>query len=207
VQKILLFIDKISAFVGKAFAWLILGLTGVISWEVFSRYALGSPHAWVFDATNMMYGTLFMMAGAYALAKNGHVRGDVLYGFFSPRMQAGLDLVLYLLFFIPGIIALVYAGWDFFQVSLAQNEHSSVAADGPPIYPFKAVIPIAGALVLLQGVAEIIRCIICLRQGEWPSREEDVEEVDVEKLKEMVHVKDEDIAALDSIVANKGKSQ
>jgi len=207
VQKILLFIDKISAFVGKAFAWLILGLTGVISWEVFSRYALGSPHAWVFDATNMMYGTLFMMAGAYTLAKNGHVRGDVLYGFFSPRMQAGLDLALYLLFFIPGIIALVYAGWDFFQVSLAQNEHSSVAADGPPIYPFKAVIPIAGALVLLQGIAEIIRCIICLRQGEWPSREEDVEEVDVEKLKEMVRVKDEDIAALDSIVANKGKSQ
>ncbi|HVK56825.1 MAG TPA: TRAP transporter small permease subunit [Burkholderiales bacterium] len=207
MQKILLFIDKISAFVGKAFAWLILGLTGVISWEVFSRYALGSPHAWVFDATNMMYGTLFMMAGAYTLAKNGHVRGDVLYGFFSPRMQAGLDLALYLLFFIPGIIALVYAGWDFFQVSLAQNEHSSVAADGPPIYPFKAVIPIAGALVLLQGIAEIIRCIICLRQGEWPSREEDVEEVDVEKLKEMVRVKDEDIAALDSIVANKGKSQ
>lgn len=207
MQKILLFIDKISAFVGKAFAWLILGLTGVISWEVFSRYALGAPHAWVFDATNMMYGTLFMMAGAYTLAKNGHVRGDVLYGFFSPRMQAGLDLVLYLLFFIPGIIALVYAGWDFFQVSLAQNEHSSVAADGPPIYPFKAVIPIAGALVLLQGIAEIIRCIVCLRQGEWPSREEDVEEVDVEKLKEMVHVKDEDIAALDSIVANKEKSQ
>ncbi|MDQ3197437.1 MAG: TRAP transporter small permease subunit [Burkholderiales bacterium] len=197
MQNLLLLVDKISTFVGQAFAWLIVALTFMISWEVYSRYALNTPHAWMFDANNMMYGTLFMMAGAYTLAKNGHVRGDVLYGFFPPRVQAGLDLLLYLAFFFPGIIALAYAGLDFFQVSLAQNEHSSVAADGPPIYPFKGVIMIAGALLLLQGVVEVLRCAICLKQGYWPSREEDVEEVDVDKLKEMVHVKDEDIAALD----------
>lgn len=187
MQKFLLFIDAISTFVGKIFAWLIVSLTLMISYEVFSRYALGEPHAWVFDVSNMMYGTLFMMAGAYTLAKKGHVRGDILYGFLTPRVQASIDLVLYIVFFIPGVIALVWAGWEFFGDSLAQNERSSIAADGPPIYPFKLVIPIAGAFLLLQGIAEIIRCIICIRVGDWPRREGDVEEVDVEKLKESVH--------------------
>ncbi|SPS02023.1 TRAP transporter small permease subunit [Cupriavidus taiwanensis] len=186
MQRLLLRIDWLSTFVGQAAAWLIIGLTLMISYEVFSRYALGAPHAWVFDASNMLYGTLFMLAGAYTLAKRGHVRGDILYGFLSPRMQAGIDLVLYLAFFFPGVIALAWAGIDFFEVSLAQNEHSSIAADGPPIYPFKAVIPVAGALLLLQGVAETIRCVMCLRTGTWPLREGDVEEVDVDKLKEMV---------------------
>lgn len=187
MQTFLLFIDAISTFVGKIFAWLIVSLTLMISYEVFSRYALGEPHAWVFDVSNMMYGTLFMMAGAYTLAKKGHVRGDILYGFLTPRVQASIDLVLYIVFFIPGVIALVWAGWEFFGDSLAQNERSSIAADGPPIYPFKLVIPIAGAFLLLQGIAEIIRCIICIRVGDWPRREGDVEEVDVEKLKESVH--------------------
>ncbi|SOZ62645.1 putative TRAP-type C4-dicarboxylate transport system, small membrane protein component [Cupriavidus taiwanensis] len=186
MQRLLLRIDWLSTFVGQAASWLIIALTLMISYEVFSRYALGTPHAWVFDASNMLYGTLFMLAGAYTLAKRGHVRGDILYGFLSPRMQAGIDLVLYLAFFFPGVIALAWAGIDFFEVSLAQNEHSSIAADGPPIYPFKAVIPVAGALLLLQGVAETIRCIMCLRNGNWPLREGDVEEVDVDKLKEMV---------------------
>ncbi|PZX23859.1 putative TRAP-type C4-dicarboxylate transport system, small membrane protein component [Cupriavidus phytorum] len=186
MQRLLLRIDWLSTFVGQAASWLIIALTLMISYEVFSRYALGAPHAWVFDASNMLYGTLFMLAGAYTLAKRGHVRGDILYGFLSPRMQAGIDLVLYLAFFFPGVIALAWAGIDFFEVSLAQNEHSSIAADGPPIYPFKAVIPVAGALLLLQGVAETIRCIMCLRSGNWPLREGDVEEVDVDKLKEMV---------------------
>ncbi|WP_455287088.1 TRAP transporter small permease subunit [Cupriavidus necator] len=187
MQRLLLGIDRISTFVGQAGAWLIIGLTLMISYEVFSRYALGAPHAWVFDASNMLYGTMFMLAGAYTLAKRGHVRGDILYGFLSSRMQASIDLVLYLVFFFPGVIALAWAGIDFFEVSLAQNEHSSIAAEGPPIYPFKAVIPVAGALLLLQGVAETIRCILCLKSGHWPLREGDVEEVDVDKLKEMVH--------------------
>jgi TRAP-type mannitol/chloroaromatic compound transport system permease small subunit len=200
MQRLLLTIDKISTLVGQFFAWLIVGLTMLISWEVFSRYVLSNPHAWAFDAMIMMYGTLFMMAGAYTLSKNGHVRGDVLYGFFPPRLQAGLDLALYLLFFVPGVVALIWAGYRYAGESWAINEHSNITADGPPIYPFKTVIPVAGAFLLLQGVAEIARCVICLASGAWPSREEDVEEVDVDKLKEMVHVKDEDIARLDDFV-------
>jgi TRAP-type mannitol/chloroaromatic compound transport system permease small subunit len=200
MQKLLRSVDKFSTIVGHCFAWLIVSLTLMICYEVFARYILGTPHAWIYDASNMMYGIGFMMAGAYTLAKNGHVRGDILYGFFAPRVQAAIDLVLYLLFFIPGVVALVWAGWDFFQESLAQNEHSSLAADGPPIYPFKLFIPIAGAVLLLQGIVEIIRCIVCLKNGAWMAREEDVEEVDVDKLKAMVHVDDADIAAADRAV-------
>ena len=200
MQKFLLTIDRISTFVGQTFSWLIVSLTFMITWEVISRYAFDNPHPWAFDVMSMMYGTVFMMAGAYTLSKNGHVRGDVLYGFFSPRVQASLDLLLYFLFFIPGVFALAWAGYNFAADSWAINEHSNVTANGPPVYPFKTILPLAGAFLLLQGVVEIIRCIICIRQGEWPSREHDVEEVDVEKLKEMVHVKDEDIAALDKYV-------
>ena len=190
MQKLLLFIDRLSTWIGQAFSWLIVGLTVLITWEVFSRYALDAPHAWAFDAMIIMYGTLFMMAGAYTLSKNGHVRGDVLYGFFRPRTQATIDLVLYIVFFIPGVVALAWAGYDYAAQSWAINEHSNITADGPPIYPFKTVIPFAGAFLLLQGIVEIVRCVICLRQGYWPSRGEDVEEVDVDKLKEMVHATD-----------------
>jgi len=200
MQKALLFVDKISTWVGHAFSWLIVLLTLHVSWEVFSRYALDAPRAWAFDAMIMLYGTLFMMAGAYTLSRNGHVRGDVLYGFFSPRVQATLDLILYIVFFIPGVFALTYAGYFYAADSWRIHEHSSITYEGPPVYPFKTVIPFAGAFLLAQGIVEIIRCIICIKQGEWPSREEDVEEVDVEKLKEMVHVKDEDIEKLDQYV-------
>jgi TRAP-type mannitol/chloroaromatic compound transport system permease small subunit len=200
MQKLLLFVDRLSTWVGQLFSWLIVALTLLISWEVFSRYALDAPHAWAFDAMIMLYGTLFMMAGAYTLSKNGHVRGDVLYGFFRPRTQATIDLTLYILFFIPGVVALAYAGYDYASQSWAINEHSNITADGPPIYPFKTIIPIAGAILLLQGIVEIVRCVICLKQGYWPSRLEDVEEVDVDKLKEMVHVTDADIQKLDAEV-------
>jgi TRAP-type mannitol/chloroaromatic compound transport system permease small subunit len=188
MQRFLLSVDKLSTFVGHAFSFIIILLTLQVSWEVFSRYALSDPHAWAFDAMIIQYGTLFMMAGAYTLAKNGHVRGDVLYGFFRPRTQASIDLVLYIAFFIPGVIALTYAGYYYAAESWAIREHSNVTAEGPPIYPFKTVIPVAGLFLLFQGIVEIIRCVICLRQGEWPSREEDVVEVDVDKLKEMVTV-------------------
>ncbi|AUA58186.1 TRAP-type mannitol/chloroaromatic compound transport system, small permease component [Achromobacter spanius] len=199
-------IDRVSTFVGKTFAWLIVVLTLHVCWEVAARYLLNKPSAWAFDMQMMYYGILFMMAGAYTLAKNGHVRGDILYGFLPPRVQGGLDLILYLVFFFPGVIALVWAGWYYASYSIAIGEHSSLMANGPPIYPFKAFIPIAGAVLLLQGVAEVLRCVLCLRQGAWPSREEDVEEVDIDKLKEMVHVKDEDIAQLDRYVTTPGES-
>ena len=207
MQKLLLFVDKISTWVGHAFSFFIVGLTLLISWEVFSRYALDNPHAWAFDAMIQMYGTLFMMAGAYTLSQNGHVRGDVIYGFFPPRAQAGLDLTLYIVFFIPGVIALVWAGYYYAAESWAIRESSNITAGGPPYYPFKTIIPVAGAFVLVQGVVEIIRCVMCIRQGEWPSRKADVQEVDVDKLKEMVHVKDEDIQKLDQYVVAKEQSK
>ena len=207
MQQLLLTIDKISTFVGQAFSWLIVALTFMISWEVFSRYALDHPHPWAFDVMIMMYGTLFMMAGAYTLAKAGHVRGDVLYGFFEPRTQATIDLILFIVFFVPGVFALTYAGYYYAAESWAINEHSTITSEGPPIYPFKTMLPLAGAFLLVQGIVEIIRCLICIRQGAWPSREEDVEEVDVGKLKEMVHVKDEDIAKLDQFVVPEGSTK
>jgi TRAP-type mannitol/chloroaromatic compound transport system permease small subunit len=179
VQKTLHTIDAISTWFGKAAAWLIVVLMLVVCTEVFKRYILNMPTAWIFDASNMLYGTLFMMCGAYALAQNAHVRGDFLYSSMRPRTQATLDLVLYIVFFFPGIAALVYAGYDYAGDSWRIAEHSNVTANGPPIYHFKTVIPIAGALVMLQGVAETVRCIVCLKTGEWPSRLQDVNEIDV----------------------------
>ena len=207
MQKFLLTIDRISTFVGQSFSWLIVALTVSISWEVFSRYALDHPHPWMFDAMVMQYGTLFMMAGAYTLAKSGHVRGDVLYGFFEPRTQASLDLALYILFFIPGVVALAWAGYIYAGESWAMNEHSNITSDGPAVYPFKTVIPVAGSFLLLQGIVEIIRCVICIKEGKWPSRVQDVQEVDVEKLKKMVHVKDEDIQKLDALVVRQEQTK
>lgn len=179
VQSVLHTIDGISTWVGKAAAWLILVLMMAVCIEVFKRYLLNAPTAWIFDLDNMLYGSLFMLCGAYTLAQNAHVRGDFLYSSMQPRTQAALDLVLYILFFIPGIAALIYAGADYAANSWRIAEHSNVTSDGPPVYHFKTVIPVAGALVMLQGVAEIMRAIVCLKTGEWPSRLHDVAEIDV----------------------------
>jgi TRAP-type mannitol/chloroaromatic compound transport system permease small subunit len=193
VARFLRFVDHVSTWSGKTFAWLIGILTLVVSIEVFKRYILNAPTAWIFDADAMLYGTLFMMCGAYTLAQDGHVRGDFLYSNMKPRTQASLDLFLYFLFFLPGIVALVYAGYGYAAESWYINEHSNVTAEGPPVYQFKMVIPIAGALVLLQGIAEIVRCIICIRTGEWPPRLKDVEEIDVveEQLSQSAFVDEE----------------
>ena len=179
VQSLLHAIDGISTWVGKLAAWLIIALMTVVCVEVFKRYILNAPTAWIFDAENMLYGTLFMLGGAYTLAQNAHVRGDFLYSSMRPRMQAWLDLVLYVVFFIPGIAALIYAGYFYAADSWHIAEHSNVTAEGPPVYHFKSVIPIAGGLVMLQGLAEILRCLVCIRTGAWPARLEDVEEIDV----------------------------
>ncbi|ASR88822.1 MULTISPECIES: TRAP transporter small permease subunit [Alcaligenes] len=205
MQKILAFIDRFNTWIGQLFGWLILALTLFVSFEVFSRYVLSNPHAWAFDMMNMLYGSLFMMAGAYTLSKNGHVRGDVLYGFFPPRLQAGLDLVLYILFFIPGVVAMFWAGYYFAAESWAIMEHSNITANGPPIYPFKAIIPLAGLCLLLQSFVEMVYCVRCLRDGKWPSRDKDVEEVDVDKLMDMVDVNSDDIKKLDAFVKVGGK--
>ena len=179
VERLLQIADHVSTWAGKTSAWLILLLMSTVCIEVFKRYIMNAPTAWIFDLDNMLYGTLFMLCGAYTLAQGGHVRGDFLYGSFRPRTQAGLDLALYIAFFLPGIAALLYAGWGYSADSWHINEHSNVTAEGPPVYPFKTIIPIAGALVLLQGFAEIVRCVECLRTGQWPERLKDAEEIDV----------------------------
>jgi TRAP-type mannitol/chloroaromatic compound transport system permease small subunit len=178
-QRVLHTIDLVSAWSGKVFAWLIVALTLVVSVEVFKRYILNAPTAWIFDFNNMLYGTLFMMCGAYTLAQAGHVRADFVYIYLKPRGQAAVDLILYLLFFLPGILALIYAGYDYALDSWRIGEHSTVTAEGPPVYHFKSVIPIAGGLVMIQGVAEILRCVLCLQSGQWPARLKDVAEIDV----------------------------
>lgn len=182
MQAILIGIDKVSAWAGKTAGWAIVVLTGVICYEVFARYVFRAPTSWAYDTSYMLYGLLFMVAGAYTLSRGGHVRADFMYRSLSPRGQAMIDLPLYILFFIPGIVALIWYGWNFFHMSYLQNEHSSVTPDGPLIWPFKFLIPFSGALMLLQGIAEIIRCVVALRTGHWPDKLADVEEMETQAL-------------------------
>lgn len=180
-------IDRMSAWVGKAFAWCILILCLATTYEVFVRYALRSPTVWAFDVAYIMYGTLFMMAGAYALSRNAHVRGDFVYQLWPPRIQAGIELVLYFVFFFPGVLALIYAGviyahesWGYmpFGPDGPRGEISINSPAGIPVFPLKTILPIASGFLLLQGIAETIRCILCLKNGEWPARMHDVEEME-----------------------------
>jgi TRAP-type mannitol/chloroaromatic compound transport system permease small subunit len=177
--KLIAIVDRLSIFVGKASAWLFGLLMVVVCVEVAKRYLLNMPTAWIFDATTMMYGAGFMLCGAYGLAQDAHVRGDFLYGSMPPRRQAAFDLALYFLFFLPGVLGLIFAGWDFAALSWRIGEHSNITAEGPPVYQFKTVIPVAALFVLLQGLVEMLRCVICLRTGAWPERAKDAEEIDV----------------------------
>ena len=192
IQRVLHTADEISTWVGKAAAWLIVVLMLLVCVEVFKRYALNAPTAWIYDVNNMLYGTLFMLGGAYTLAHDGHVRGDFFYGNMKPRTQATVDFVMYFLFFIPGIAALTWAGWTYFGDSLAMREQT-FNADPIPLYPFKFVIPLAGAIVLMQGIAEIIRCLVCIKTGVWTPRLKDAEESDVvaQQLAASEHVDEE----------------
>lgn len=178
IQRFLHAVDRFSMVVGKTFSWLIVALMLLVCGEVFKRYALNAPTAWIFDANNMLYGTLFMMGGAYTLAQAGHVRGDFFYGSMKPRTQAALDLVLFALFFLPGVVALTWSGWTYFGESLAMHEQT-FNADPIPVYPFKFVIPLAGAVLLVQGIAEMVRCVLCLKTGVWTPRLKGAEEMDV----------------------------
>jgi TRAP-type mannitol/chloroaromatic compound transport system permease small subunit len=178
LDKMLHAVDGLSTAIGKIGAWCILLLTFAMGYEVFARYVMRAPTEWAFDASYILYGTLFMLAGPYALARNGHVRGDFLYRQWPAKRQAMMDLTLYILFFFPGILALCYAGFSFASFSWMIKEHSSNSPDGPPLYHFKALIPLVGGLMVLQGIAEVTRCIVCIKTGEWPQRLSDVEETE-----------------------------
>ncbi len=178
VKRALIGIDRLSTLVGQTGAWAILLLTAAIVYDVSARRFFRAPTDWAYDVSYMLYGTLFMLAGAYALSRNNHVRGDFLYRNFSPALQAKFDLTLYILFFFPGIIAFMISGWHFFEQSYFQNERSSVSPTGPIIWPFKFLIPFVGVLLLLQGLVEVVRCVQAIRQGAWPQRLSDVEELE-----------------------------
>jgi TRAP-type mannitol/chloroaromatic compound transport system permease small subunit len=184
MTRFLFFIDSLSTWVGKAFAWLILVLTFGVSYEVFVRYVLRAPTTWAFDISYITYGALFLMAGAYTLSRNGHVRGDVVYRFWRPRVQATMDLALYIVFFLPAVGAWIYSGWGYASFSVRFREVSIFSPAGVPVFPLKALIPVTGVLLLLQGIAEIIRCILCIRSGVWPQRLHDVEEIEAVILQE-----------------------
>jgi TRAP-type mannitol/chloroaromatic compound transport system permease small subunit len=176
--KMALGIDRLSTLVGQTGSWAILLLTAAIVYDVTARRFFRAPTDWAYDVSYMLYGTLFMLAGAYALSRNGHVRGDFLYRNFHPTLQAKFDLVLYMLFFFPAIMAFMISGWHFFELSWMQNERSSVSPTGPIIWPFKFLIPAVGLLLLLQGLVEVVRCVQCIRTGDWPPRISDVEELE-----------------------------
>ena len=184
MTRFLFFIDELNTWVGKAFAWLILVLTLGISYEVFVRYVLRAPTTWAFDISYIGYGAMFLMAGAYTLSRNGHVRADVVYRLWQPRTQATMDLVLYILFFLPAILALMYSGWSYAKMSVQFREVSIFSPAGVPVFPLKGLIPITGFLLFLQGFAEIVRCLLCIRTGEWPRRLHDVEETESIVLRE-----------------------
>jgi TRAP-type mannitol/chloroaromatic compound transport system permease small subunit len=184
VRGVLFFIDRLSMWTGKAISWVILALTAVMVYSIFMRYVFRDPPLWAYDISYMLYGSLFMVAGAYALSRNSHVRGDLWYRQWSPWKQAIVDLTLYLLFFYPGILALVWAGWEFAELSRLRNEVSNQSPIRVLIWPFKYVIPIAAALMLLQGIVETIRCVLAIRTGEWPDRLSDYEETETKLAKE-----------------------
>ena len=185
IQSLLHGIDQLSKSVGHAFAWCIVILTLGTSYEVFVRYVLNNPTSWAFDMSYILYGGLFLMSGAYALSRGAHVRGDVFYRLMPPRVQGSLELVLYIIFFFPGVIALMYAGWSYGMESMRIGEVSVNSPVGVPIWQLKLIIPAAGALLALQGVAEMLRCIVCIRSGEWPERLHDVEELELAIVKQL----------------------
>jgi TRAP-type mannitol/chloroaromatic compound transport system permease small subunit len=188
MKKFLFFIDSLSLWTGKCFAWLILILTLGISYEVMVRYIFRAPTTWAFDFSYINYGALFLMAGAYTLSRNGHVRADVLYRFWQPRTQAKMDLVLYIIFFLPAVFAFMYAGLNFAQMSVRFREVSIFSPAGVPVFPLKTLIPITGALLFIQGIAEVIRCILCIKTGAWPQRLHDVEETESVIIREKQHL-------------------
>lgn len=172
------FADSVSAWFGKTFGWLIILMTFGMSYEVLVRYFFNAPTPWALDISFIMYGTLFMMGGAYTLSRGGHVRGDFLYRTWQPRTQALVDLILYFLFFFPGILALVFAGWKYASRSWSYTEVSVNSPAGIPIYQFKTVIAAAGILLIIQGIAQVFRCIHCMKTNVWLPAEDDVEETE-----------------------------
>ncbi|MEQ8708298.1 MAG: TRAP transporter small permease subunit [Rhodospirillales bacterium] len=171
-------VESLNIWIGRAFGWCILILTLSVAYEVFVRYVLNAPTVWAFDMMVQMYGALFLMAGPYALAQDSHVRADVVYRLLPTRWQGRIDFVLYFLFFFPGMLALFWYGWEIAADSWRYKEVSWNSPARIQIYFFKTLIPLAGALLILQGISECMRCIIAMKTGIWPKRMEDAKETE-----------------------------
>ena len=184
IDKFIYAVDQLSKTVGHAFAWCLMILVFGTSYEVFVRYVLNAPTSWAFDFSYLMYGAMFYMAGAYTLSRGGHVRADMFYRLWRPRTQAAVELFLYVVFFFPGVLALVISGWHYGYDSLRIFESSVNSPAGVPIWPLKMLIPFGAGLLALQGVAEMLRCYLCLKNNEWPARLHDVEELEKQILEE-----------------------
>ncbi|OSQ46874.1 TRAP transporter small permease subunit [Thalassospira alkalitolerans] len=180
------FADKLSAWFGKAFGWLIILMTLGMSYEVLARYVFNAPTTWSLDVSFIMYGSLFMMGGAYTLSRGGHVRGDFLYRLWKPKTQASVDLVLYIFFFFPGVTALILSGWKYSVRSWGYGEVSVNSPAGVPIFQFKTIMVAAGILLFVQGIAQIMRCIMCIREGYWRGADDDIEETEELLMKQHV---------------------
>lgn len=178
------FIDRLTTWVGRSFSWLIVLMAFGMGYEVLARYLFSAPTAWAYDMSYILYGTLIMAGGAYTLSRNGHVRGDFLYRLWKPRTQAIVECVLYFLFFFPGILALIFAGWKYAERSWRYMEVSNFSPAGVPIFHFKTMIVVGGVLLFIQGIAQVLRCIICMRTGEWPEPVRDVTELEDRILEE-----------------------
>ena len=184
MNRLIYAIDQLSKTVGHAFAWCIIILMLGTSYEVFVRYVLNAPTSWAFDFSYIMYGALFYMAGAYTLSRGGHVRADMFYRLWRPRTQATVELALYIAFFFPGIIAMIGSGWVYGTESMKIFEKSINSPVGIPVWQIKMLIPVGAILIGLQGLAEVMRCALCLRDGQWPPRLHDVEELQKQLLEE-----------------------
>lgn len=199
MEQYIRFADKLSAWFGKVFAWCIMVMTLGVSYEVFVRYLLNAPTVWAFDLTYMMYGTMFMVAGAYTLSRDGHVRGDFVYRLWKPQTQAKIELTLYFFFFFPGVLALIFSGWKYASRSWRYLEVSTMSPANIPIYQFKSVIIVAGVLLVIQGIAQVFRCVLTIRTGVWPDRESDVEEMEMVLQKEAATVLKHGTEAIDVV--------
>lgn len=206
IQSLLHGIDQLSKSVGHAFAWCIVVLTLGTTYEVFVRYVLNDPTSWAFDMSYILYGGLFLMSGAYALSRGAHVRGDIFYRLMPPRVQGSLELVLYVIFFFPGVIALMYSGWSYGTESMRIGEVSVNSPVGVPIWQLKMIIPAAGVLLALQGIAEMLRCIVCINTGAWPERLHDVEELELAIVKK-VQEEEREEARMSQLAAMQGEAK
>jgi len=192
IRRFVFGVDLLSRTIGHAFAWCILILTFGTCYEVFVRYALNNPTSWAFDFSYICYGALFYMAGAYTLSRGGHVRCDIVYRLLTARKQAAIELVLYVFFFFPGVLALVVAGWPYGYESMRIQEVSVNSPAGVPIWPLKMLIPFGAGLLALQGFADVLRCVLCLQEGAWPPRLHDVEELELQ-VREQAQKLDQDL--------------